>query len=140
MSFAGVTPYPSDLYPDADGPVWYSDILMGLVRMTSPYSGTAYRPNGPVSTSPALMDFENGRLCAVPGGHNDAWGNIYNNQGISFYQNSYWEVMKKSTAPAIDTLIDINFCKIGPDDTTHVWLGSWGKGLIEVRNNNVISD
>ncbi len=131
--------FPNDLLPDTDGSIWYADDFVGLVRMTAPYLGTVYRPNGPVSTSAALMDFENGRLCVVPGGHNDAWGNIYNDEGISFYQNSYWEVIKKSTVPAIDTLIDINFCKIDPADNTHVWLGSWGKGLVEVRNNAVVN-
>lgn len=134
-----VSLFPSDIYPDTDGSVWYSDVFEGLVRMTSSFSGIAYRPNGPVSTSAALMDFEDGRLCVVPGGKDDAWNNIYNSSGISFYQNSFWDVMKKTTVPAIDTLIDINFCKIDPADNTHVWLGSWGKGLIEVRNNNVVN-
>ncbi|HTF06300.1 MAG TPA: two-component regulator propeller domain-containing protein, partial [Bacteroidia bacterium] len=135
---AGVGLFPSDIYPDTDGSVWYTDNFIGLVRMINPGSGTAYRPNGPVSTSAALMDFEAGRLCVVPGGHDDAWGNIYNKAGISFYQNSTWDVMKKEAVPALDSTLDINFCKIDPLDNTHVWLGSWSKGLIEVRNNNVV--
>jgi len=131
--------FPNDLLPDTDGTVWYADDFVGLVHMTAPYFGTPYRPNGPVSTSAALMDFEGGRLCVVPGGRDDAWNNIYNSAGISFYQNSLWDVMKKEEVPAIDSLKDINFCKIDPKDNTHVWLGSWGKGLVEVRNNDIVN-
>lgn len=131
--------FPSDLYPDTDGSVWYSDNIIGLVRMTAPYFGTVYRPNGPVSNSAALMDIVDGRLCVVPGGRDDAWNNIYNRAGISFYQNSTWEVMQRATAPALDSTDDINFCKIDPNDNTHVWLGSWGGGLLEVRNNAVVN-
>lgn len=129
--------YPMDIAPDADGTVWYADQYLGLVHMLDYQTGNIYRPNGPVSTSAAAMDFSNGRLCVVPGGKDDAWNNIYSTAGISFYENQSWDVMKKEQVPALDSLIDINFCEIDPSDNTHVWLGSWGKGLIEVRNNQV---
>lgn len=132
-------PFPNDIAPDPDGTVWYADKYVGLVHMTQPWFGTAYRPNGPVSTSAASMDFENGRLCVTPGGHDDAWGNLYNREGISFYENQTWDVMKKNTVPALDTLDDIGYSEIDPLDNTHVWLASWGKGLIEVRNNQVVT-
>lgn len=132
-------PYPQDFAPDSDGTLWYADLFVGLVHMPNSGYAIPYRPNGPVSTSASSMDFENGRLCVAPGGKDDAWNNIYNHAGISFYQNNSWDVMKKESVPALDTLDDINFCKIDPSDNTHVWLGSWGKGLVEVRNNQVIN-
>lgn len=132
-----VSLWPNDMVADVDGTVWYADNQVGLVHMTLPYSGTAYRPNGPVSTSAGGMDFSKGRLCVVPGGHDDTWSNIYNREGVSFYQNLTWDVMKKSTVPALDSIDDINFCEFDPSDNTHVWLGSFGKGLVEVRNNQV---
>jgi hypothetical protein len=131
--------FPNDFVIEADGSPWYADHYVGLVHMTAPWFGIPYRPNGPVSISAAGMDLENGRLCVVPGGRDDAWNNIYNRAGISFYQNSYWEVMKKEQHVALDSIDDINFCEIDPDDNNHVWLGSWGKGLIEVRNNNIVN-
>lgn len=131
--------FPNDLDPDVDGTVWYPDEYLGLGHITSPGSGDVYRPNGPVSTSAASMDFDNGRLCVAPGGHDDAWGNLYNTEGISFYQNQWWDVMQKEAVPALDSLFDISFAEIDPTDNTHVWLGSWGKGLIEVRNNQVVN-
>ena len=136
----GVTfAFPNDIAPDADGTLWFADIFVGLVHLTHRDLGTAYRPNGPVSISAAGMDFSNGRLCVAPGGKDDAWNNIYNHAGISFYQNNWWDVMKKEQHPALDTLDDINFCEIDPNDNTHVWLGSWGKGLVEVRNNSIVN-
>ncbi len=131
--------WPNDIAVDVNATIWYADDQVGLVHMLNDQYGIAYRPNGPVSTSAAFMDFEEGRLCVAPGGKDDAWNNIYNRAGISFYQNNWWDVMKKETVLALDTLDDINFCKIDPSDNTHVWLGSWGKGLIEVRNNQVVN-
>ncbi len=130
---------PNDIMPDVDGTLWIADNFLGLVHLIYHDVGTAYRPNGPVSISAAAMDFQDGRLCVVPGGRDDAWNNIYNRAGISFYQNNWWEVMKKEQYPAIDSLDDINFCEFDPNDNTHVWLGSWGKGLIEVQNNQIVN-
>lgn len=132
-------PLVNDIEPDADGTVWYVDNYYGLIHMQNTFSGQQYVPNGPVSTSAAAMDFSNGKLCVVPGGHNDAWGNIYNRDGISQYENGSWTVMKKEVVTALDTLIDINFCEIDPADNRHVWAGSWGKGLIEIMDNNIVA-
>lgn len=131
--------WPNDLVASPDGTIWYADNQVGLVHMLNFQSGIAYRPNGPVSTSAGGMDFSNGRLCVVPGGHDDTWSNIYNREGISFYENQTWDVMKPSNVLALDSIDDINFCEFDPIDNTHVWLGSFGKGLIEVRNNQVVN-
>ncbi len=134
-----VSLFPTDFVVEVDGSPWYSDLFVGCVHMTQPYTGISYRPNGPVSISASGMDLEQGRLCVVPGGRDDAWNNIYNRAGISFYQNNWWDVMKKEQHPALDTIDDINFCEIDPNDNQHVWLGSWGKGLVEVRNNTIVN-
>lgn len=131
--------FPNDFVVGADGTPWYADNYVGCVHMLQDYFGIAYRPNGPVSISAAGMDLQDGRLCVVPGGRDDAWNNIYNHAGISFYEKNWWDVMKKEQHPALDTIEDINFCEIDPDDNTHVWLGSWGRGLIEVRNNQIVN-
>lgn len=135
----GVVLYPNDIFPVANKDIWYADDQKGLVNMTEPWFGFQYRPNGPVSIDAAAMDFSDGKLIVVPGGKDDAWNNIYNTSGISFYESNYWTVLQKNTLPALDTLYDINFCEIDPEDKTHVWLGSWGRGLIEVKDNNIVN-
>jgi ligand-binding sensor domain-containing protein len=131
--------WPNDLVIEADGTPWYADNFVGCVHMLQSWQGTAYRPNGPVSISAAGMDLQDGRLCVVPGGRDDAWNNIYNHAGISFYQNNWWDVMKKEQFPALDSLDDINVCEFDPNDNNHVWLGSWGKGLVEIQNNQIVN-
>jgi len=135
----GVLLYPNDVFPVANKDIWYADDQKGLVNMTEPWFGFQYRPNGPVSIDAAAMDFSDGKLIVVPGGKDDAWNNIYNTSGISFYESNFWTVLQKNTLPALDTLYDINFCEIDPEDKTHVWLGSWGRGLIEVKDNNIVN-
>ncbi len=131
--------YPNDMFPVSNTEVWYADDQKGLVDMTLPWFGTQYRPNGPVSIDAANMDFEDGKLVVVPGGKDDAWNNIYNISGISLYENNSWSVLKNTSVPALDTAFDINYCEIDPEDNTHIWLSSWGKGLVELRNNTVVN-
>jgi hypothetical protein len=131
--------YPNDIFPAGNTDVWYADDQKGLVNMTEPWFGHQYRPNGPASIDAAAMDFSEGKMVVVPGGKDDAWNNIYNISGVSLYQNNTWTVMKGNTVPALDTLRDINFCEIDPVDNTHIWLSSWGNGLVEMRNNTVVN-
>ena len=131
--------FPNDMFPVSNTEVWYADDQKGLIDMTEPWFGHQYRPNGPASIDAANMDFSDGQLVVVPGGKDDAWNNIYNTSGISFYQNNSWNVIKRSNLQALDTLFDINYCEIDPEDNTHVWFSSWGKGLVELRNNSVVN-
>lgn len=131
--------FPNDMLPVSNTEIWYADDQKGLVNMTAPYFGFQYRPNGPASIDAAAMDFSDGRMVVVPGGRDDAWNNIYNISGISLYESNSWTVLKGSTVPALDTLRDINYCEIDPEDNMHIWLSSWGNGLVEMRNNAVVN-
>lgn len=124
---------PKQIYVDNNA-VWFADNIYGLVKMTSSGVGESFFPNGPVSTDAYWMAQSHGNLLVVPGGHNDAWGNIGIRSGFSTFNEGFWNDYDKIAMPAIDTITDLVCAAIDPLDDNHYWLGSWGNGLLEVND------
>jgi hypothetical protein len=125
---------PQQVYVDQSGTVWTADLLYALVRMNDMGNGTSFAPNGPISTNNYLMASSNQQLLVVPGGHDDAWNNVLNHDGISTLKNGWWTNYGKYQIPEIDTSYDLLAAAIDPADPDHYFLGSWGWGLLEIRN------
>ncbi|CAN5912665.1 two-component regulator propeller domain-containing protein [soil metagenome] len=124
---------PKQIYVDNNN-VWFADNIYGLVKMTSSGAGESYFPNGPVSTDAYCMTQDKGTLLVVPGGHNDAWGNIGIRSGISVFNEGFWKDYDKIAVPEIDTITDFLSAAIDPHDNNHFWLASWGNGLMEMND------
>ncbi|MBI3511710.1 MAG: T9SS type A sorting domain-containing protein [Bacteroidetes bacterium] len=129
--------FPRNIFVEQNGDTWEADEEYGLVKMITPTLGQSYYPNGPVSISAYAMTEENGELLTVTGGHDDAWNNVYNNEGVSLYNNSLWTDYTKKQVSAFDTISDLLACAIDPNDPNHYWLGSWGRGLVEMNGSSV---
>lgn len=125
---------PKQIFVDQTGIVWFADPTYGLVKMINWTSGESYFPNGPISTNAYWMAAENQKLLVVPGGHDDAWNNVLNTEGISTLTNGWWTNYQENQIPAFDTVYDFLAAAIDPDNADHYFLGSWGVGLLEVTN------
>ncbi|CAN5349723.1 two-component regulator propeller domain-containing protein [soil metagenome] len=129
---------PKQIFVDAGGTLWFADNIYGLVKMTSSGVGESFYPNGPISTEAYFMAQSEGKLLVVPGGHDDAWNNVYNRHGISTLTEGTWTNYSKVELPQIDSVYDFVSAAIDPLNPNHFWLGSWGKGLMEVNNNSFV--
>jgi hypothetical protein len=128
---------PSWVYVTENDEVWEADHRYGMVHAISSFGGFSYYPNGPVSTSAYWMDQQNSVLISATGGHDDAWNNVYNVQGLSVYDGSNWATFSGTQYPALDTMYDMISCVVDPKDTGHYFLGSWGEGILEINNGAV---
>jgi hypothetical protein len=129
---------PKQIYVDANGTVWSADNIYGLVKMASSGFGESFYPNGPISTDAYWMAQSDGNLLVVPGGHDDAWNNVLNSAGISTLKNGLWTNYDKIDIPQLDTIPDFLTAAIDPLNPNHYWLGSWGKGLLEINNGQYV--
>jgi hypothetical protein len=127
---------PAAIYVDATH-VWLADRVRGLVKMANPFSGQAFAPNGPSAANSYSLTYSNGVLINTPGGKDDAWNNVYNKDGVSIYSQGVWTLYTRSNTPALDSAYDILSAAIDPTNSAHVYLGSWGEGLVEMRNGVV---
>ena len=132
-------PYPEQIFVDNGGTLWSADKYNGLVKIPNAFQGIAYYPNGPNTPNVFGMAISDGQLVVAPGGKNDAWGNIYNTDGAFVYRNGFWKTYNHDVNTSFDTLFDIHSAAIDPENPDHFYLGSWGKGLIEMSNGNILT-
>lgn len=136
---SGPGPNPNAIFFDPFFAIWVADQNYGMVRMPYLNLGVSYSPDGPRTASVFDMSMENGHLIVAPGGKNDAWGNIYNIDGVFSYNKGDWITYNGTVNQAFDTIWDILTCAQVPEEDNHFFLGSWGRGLTEVSGSNVVN-
>src|ERR1035437_8123504 len=83
------------------------------------------------------MDIQNNNLWVVPGGYNSSHAPSFNTDGIFTFQNSTWTTFNKNNTPQLtNTFHDFVHVAVNPTNSSQVFLGSWGSGLIEFDNNS----
>ncbi len=117
---------------DLDGTVWIADRLEGMYRI--PVSGPAefISPNGPLSPDVASIALKGDVLYTAAGNIGGGWENIYNPVELNVLQGGFWN--GTSTVDYRD-LIDL---AVDPADKNHVYGASWGWGLLEYRDGELI--
>lgn len=132
-------PYLSDASRAKDGTFWLADKELGLVHSYAPWSFNFYLPNGPAHTNPIAMSIAGSSLWVASGGLKTDWDNIWLSFGLYAFKNESWNSFNKKNTPALDTIPDIISIAVDPSNAEHVFAGSWGKGLLEFKNNQLIN-
>lgn len=130
--FSGLTP--NDIFIDERN-LWIADDQYGLLEAFNEFNAQSIFPNGPASINTFAMASSGNELLIVPGGRDDAWNNVDNRDGVSLFKQGSWTAYDRFTMPQLgDTGVDFLSCAIDPDDPNHLFVGSWGGGLVEIRN------
>lgn len=116
---------------------WIADLFGGLSAWTGG-SPEVYKPNSPWSVALGQMLVRNGILYATAGTVNDSWNYQYNRTGLMRFNNGYWDVINGAIYPSLDSLLDIITVAVDPRDGS-AWAGSYGGGLLQVKENNTFS-
>ena len=93
------------------------------------------KPNGPLGKLIFDMDFKNGALWGVNGGHSSSYGNVFRNLSIYNYSQSNWKSYDIFTLPVLNNLYDVLSVTINPAND-HVFFGMLGNGLLEYTGDN----
>mgnify|MGYP000697980508 CR=1 FL=1 len=116
---------------------WIADSLSGL----SKYTGTGfeqYIPNSPPSIAAGGMDVYNKIIYAAAGAVNNNWEPTGNRSGVFRFANNQWDFFNARNFPQFDSLPDIMAVLADPVDES-IWAGSFGGGLVNIRNNNELT-
>ena len=132
---------PSEVITDEDGIYWTADRRNGLIRSRSPWNHDIIYPNGPSNTQAFSMANYDDRVIVASGGRSDTWNSTWSRAGFHVYENDIWRSQSLSTLPGAenDTLWDAVAITIDPADKNHFFISSWGRGLIEMRNNEAVN-
>lgn len=116
---------------------WVADQNNGLLK----FDGTEVQrvfPNSPISTAAGEMKVFNDELWATAGAVNENWNYTFNPNGIHRFDGDQWSGINLYSYPQIDSLLD--FITLAADPVSgNVYAGSYGGGLLEIKNNNTFS-
>lgn len=127
---------PNDATCDAYGSVWIADQSDGLIKFSS-YSMENIIPNSPRSSNVNAMDVQGSKLWVAPGGKDDTWTRLYNNDGVYSFIDEKWNALGYGKSPAIDSVRDFISVAVDPTNPDKAYLGTWGNGLFEITGQEV---
>lgn len=129
---------PNDAQMDASQNVWIADINEGLVKNYNLYSYTKILLDGPSTANVFAMDVQGTDLWAVPGGRNVAFGNEYQLGAFYNFSDGKWSSYNQLNTPFLDSIRDVLSVAVDPRNHKHAYLGTWGNGLIEYLNGELV--
>ena len=129
-----ITPQPNDLIFDKNNAAWIADNTQGLIKSSKPWSYTPIKVSGPPSEYAYSMSASQGRLWVASGGVESNWGNRYLKRGIYEFYNENWSAYNSHNTPTFDTIVDVLKVAINPQNANEVYVASWGKGVIQMKN------
>jgi len=123
---------PKAAFRDETGILWVADGLSGLIRNKDDTPLLKLAPNGPGSIFVSSIEAKNNTLYVVPGGTDPSLGNLYRTAGVYKFKDNSW------TNWSSDSVRDFNKIAIDPLNPDHYYVASWGYGLFEFNNHELI--
>ena len=75
----------------------------------------------------------NGKTIICGGGTDSSWNNLERPFQVSLFQENNWSIwMAAISNDALRSLID-------PDDENHLFISTWGGGLLEYKDNHLVN-
>jgi len=140
-SFDGNFISPSDIVFDnsEQNLLWIGDTKLGLIRNKEQWNNTFIYPTGPFTDKVYALASATGKIVGVPGARDISWNNTYTRLGYYAFENEAWTNKNTSNTAAFDTLWDALAVIIDPQNTSRWYIGSFGKGLVEIVNHQIVN-
>lgn len=124
----GVQPRDFDF---ADGLLYIADASHGLVIKTGKWVHEVITPEGPGSENCWDLSYSGGAMWVATGALQYNLNNFWNKNGVYQFKDNKWQ---NYNSDGVDTVYDITTIAVDPNDPDHVFFGSWGRGLGELKN------
>lgn len=134
------TPMPQDAIQDKDNKVWIADRLSGLVSYdlnTDIIEG--YNLSGPLTADAFSMAASGNDLYIVPGGMDASVVPLYSQAQVYRFDNTDWTNFYGGNQPVMWSCHDAVNVTIDPYDSRHVFVGTWGSGLLEFQGDEIVA-
>ena len=112
--------------------IWIADINSGLVRGENMSVFSALTLPGPVSNNAFNITSYNGKTVICGGATDVSWNNQGRPLQVSIHENNNWISLPSGT------IIDPMRSLIDPDNNNHMFVSTWGGGLLEYENNSLL--
>jgi sugar lactone lactonase YvrE len=112
--------------------IWIADLNSGLVRGENMSEFTALTLPGPVSNNAFNITSLNGKTVVCGGAADASWNNLGRPLQVSIFENNSWTSLQSGT------ITDPMRALIDPLNSDHIFVSTWGGGLLEYKNNNLV--
>ena len=111
--------------------VWMATTELGLTELNPGNFFFSYMPNGPKNNR-AYSLYHNGKQLNVATAELSATlTEQFNRSGIFTYKDFTWDIIPPD---ALDNVADIVAIRSHPEDHNHLYVATWGSGLIELQD------
>jgi streptogramin lyase len=118
----------------SDGVLWIADYSNSLVKVSGQNFETIY-PSGPLNNSMFSMTGANSDVWIAAGGRTDSWNNAWQAPLFQRYNSNGWTYFYSGTVAEMNGFGDVVNVLVDPKDPAHIFVGSWGGGVLEFRND-----
>jgi streptogramin lyase len=133
------TVLPNDALIDSENNVWIADNESGLMLVDESGNCVQFLLSGPYSANAYAMDAKGNDLWAVYGGRDALFQNLYNPGIFYSFIDGNWNSYTSTNTPFLESIRDISTLALDPRNPKHVFLGSWGFGLFEYLNGELVN-
>ncbi len=135
-------PHTRDALYDDSGNLWIADIEQGLLRMTTGGNYEFIFPDGPQSDLVSAMAVEGRRLWITHATRTQGWFNGYSPGHFAEFYNNDWKSYNTKTVTGtpynVGDYYDMMSIAVDRTDSRHVFVGSKGNGVLEMRNETPV--
>ncbi len=116
-----------------NGDIWIADLNSGLVRGKNMSEFSALTLPGPASNNAYYITSLNGKTIICSGGADDSWNSMLRPLEVSIHENNKWTSLSSAT------VTDAMRAVIDPDNSNHIFVSTWGNGLLEYLDNALVN-
>ena len=129
---------PRSIAVSESGAIFLADKGYGLVHIMGQEAEFIY-PEGPPDNLVFSLYSTGDDLWIAPGGRSDSWSPVW--QAPRFYQlnSGRWSIFDKKSIPELEGVFDIVEIIANPTNPDHIFVASWGSGLLEFENGRLIN-
>lgn len=117
----------------ADGLYFIADFQYGLVKRVGQWQNELFTPQGPDSENCWDLNYANEAMWVSSGALQYNLNNFWQKKGVYQFKDNTW---KSYNSGGVDSVYDITSIAVNPNNADHVFFGSWGKGLGELKNGD----
>ena len=122
----------------SDGSIWIADYENGLIRISN-NTFEEVSPGGPLDNQIFTLYSNKGDLWVLPGGRTDSWNNTFQEPRFQLFRNGEWKSFTKTRYPEFADFFDMVCIAADPNDPDHIFVGSWGGGLLEFQGDQLVN-
>ncbi len=124
---------------------WIADNVNGVTKNYNIWRMAYFLPNGPNASIVYDMKFADEDLWVTPGDRGATWIGTYNYAEAYKFSKENWASVTGTVRggtfiiPALDSMRDVVSIAIDPADKEHIYLGTLGNGVVEIKNGALVN-